>query len=210
MWLYFNLTMDFTGKLCGSVPLSKELIRPWLESRMPNTKPGNARPIEEIEEEILATIEETEERTTLGFQKDEGGLFVRAGTVKAHIKDCANQIKDVLKIKALRSKVANKVFVDPDPVYLLRNMDAIYEPDGDFERAVHVMTARGPGNALKRICFVEKPVIKLQIRLLKDKEVDEDVLRSIFDYGSVHGYGGERGMGEGRYIFKLEQDYLSP
>ena len=207
MWKFYDVTLKFEGKLCGSVPLSKELIRPWLEGRKPNTKPDNARPLEEIEEEVLATIQETEERTTLGFQQDKGDLFVRAGTIKAHLKDCANQIKDIVGIKALRSKVANKVFVDLDPVFILRQDGAtVEEPDGEFERAVHVMTAQGPRNALKRIKYVERPVLKFTLCLLKDKEITGEVLRSIFEYGSIHGYGGERGMGEGRYIFEVEED----
>lgn len=205
MWLFYEVSMNFEGRLCGSVPLSKELIRPWLESRMPNAKPEDARPIEEIEEEVLASIEEAEERTTLGFQQDINGLFVRAGTIKAHIKDCANQIKDVVKVKALRSKVANKVFIEPDPIHIQQaNGEFVQSEDGEFERAVHVMTAQGPRNALKRIRYIEQPTITFTVRLLKDKEVTPDVLRSIFEYGSVHGYGGERGMGEGRYAFSME------
>lgn len=203
MWKFFEVTMNFEGRLCGSVPLSKELIKPWLESRMPNTKPSGARSVEEMEEEVLASIQETEERTTLGFQQDETGLFVRAGTIKAHLKDCANQIKDVVKLKALRSKVANKVFIEPDPVYIVRNGNKVAEIDAEFERAVHVMTAQGPRNALKRIRYVEKPTLCFTVRLLEDKEVTEDVLRTVFEYGGVHGYGGERGMGEGIYSFEL-------
>jgi len=213
MWDLYQVEMEFTGNLCGSVPLAKELIRPWLESRMPNTKPDNARPIEEIEQEVLESIEGVEERTTLGFQHDSDGLlFVRSGTIKAHVKDCANQIKDVLKISALKSKVANKVYVVEDPVYILRKKpppagsgitEPIYmevtEEDGEFERAVHVMTARGPRNALKRVRFITSPVLSFTLKVLQDKEVTEKVLRAIFEYGGLHGYGGERGMGEGRY-----------
>lgn len=207
MWKVFDVSLMFEGRLCGSVPLSKELIRPWLESRMPNTKPDDARPIDEIEEEVIATIQETEERTTLGFQQDENGLYVRAGTIKAHIKDCANQVKDVLKIKALRSKVANKVFIEPDPVYILRaNGEHIKDVDGEFERAVHVMTAQGPRNALKRIRYIEQPILRFTVRLLEDKEVTPDVLLDIFKYGAVHGYGGERGMGEGRYSYSFNSE----
>jgi len=82
MWLKAEVTMNFTGRLCGSVPLKKEMVRPWLESRMPNKKPQEAKSIEEIEREVLETIEELEEKITLGFQRVDGALVIRGGTLK--------------------------------------------------------------------------------------------------------------------------------
>lgn len=213
MWKEYELTMKFTGRLCGSVPQAKELIRPWLEARAPAKAPegvGVTLPtLEELEEEVAATINqasEVEERITLGFQRDpEGRLFVRSGTVKAHIKDCALQISKMVDVKNFRAKVANAVFVEPDRLLLLREDGAtIKDEDGDYEQAVHVMTMRGPRNALKRIRYVEHPVIRCTIKVLDDGVIREKHLRLILDYGSVHGYGGERSMGEGRYTYTLE------
>lgn len=206
MWRKFTVTMQFHGKLCGSVPQSKELVRPWLEARMPKNKPADAeKGIEEIEAEVLESIEQLEEKTTLGFQKDDNGLFVRGATVKAHLKDCANQIKDhpEIKIKAFRSKVANKVYVDDYKIYLRNGKEIYQEPVDQFEQPVHVMTAQGPRNALKIINYVERPAMRFTLLLLPDKEVTLDKVKKIFEYGSVHGYGGERGMGEGRYSFEI-------
>lgn len=119
-------------------------------------------------------------------------------------KDCANQIKDVLKVKALRSKVANKVYVDDYRVYLMdEDGEIIKEYDGIHEQAVHIFTAQGPRNALKKIRFVERPLLSFTLKLMQDKEVTAKVIEHIFEYGSVHGYGGERGMGEGRYSWTM-------
>ena len=35
-------------------------------------------------------------------------------------------------------------------------------------------------------------------------DLDWDVLEKIFDYGSIHGFGGERSLGEGRYTYTID------
>jgi hypothetical protein len=211
MWELFELQMTMTDKLCGSVPLSKELIRPWLEARAPAAKPDGPS-LDELEEDVLASIEAVEERTTLGFQQDDQGLFMRAGTIRAHLKDCSNQIRDYLGVTALRSKLANRVFVEPDPLHIHKNGGIVQSHDGEFERAVHVMTAQGPRNALKKIRYVEKPTLTCTLRVLEGpwKRTEgkslstQEVLQAILEYGGFHGYSGERSMGEGRYTCTLK------
>jgi len=195
-----NVEIYFTEMLCGSVPLSKEIIPDWLKSRMPTNKPENSRTIEELASEVEGTIQEAEEKVTLGFQQDEKGLFIRGGNIKAHLKDCANQIKDIVKIKNLRSKIANKVFVSEYRVYLKDEQgNFIQKSSGDFEQPVHVITPLGPRNALKKIQYINSPKMKFSLQILEDKEIDIELIKKIFIYGSIHGFGGERGMGEGRY-----------
>lgn len=221
LWRRYELTMNFTGRLCASVPQSKELVRPWLESRMPSKKPEDGKSIAELEAEMLEKIEQIEERTLLGFERidngDKKGLVVRGGTIKAHIKDCADQIKYALKIDALRSKVANKVYIAEYHVPILKSGALVSEHDDVFEQPVHVMTAQGPRNALKVIRFVRTPTLRCTLMLLNEAskelksgktrggEVNIDVIRAVLEYGTIHGYGGERGMGEGRYTFELRE-----
>ena len=206
MWNKYKVTMRFINRVCGSVPQSKELVPIWLKSRMPKKEPDNSRSMDEIEKEVLDSIEESEEKTTLSFQQNGNGMYVRGGTIKAHLKDCANQIKDAIKpkIKAFRSKVANKVYIDEYVVHLLKDGKPVKESDGAFEQPVHVMTMQGPRNALKVINFIENVEMTFTLGILHDKEITIDRIREVFEYGSIHGYGGERGMGEGRYGFTIE------
>ena len=206
MWKTARVELKFSGRLCGSVPLSKEIIDDWLEARMPKNKPEDGKSLEEIKQEVLQSIENIEEKVTLGFQQNGAGLVIRGGTIKAHLKDCANQIKDVIKpgIKAFRSKIANKVYIDEYFIHLKKNGSPLMEVDGEFDQPVHVMTAMGPRNALKKIRYLQCPEIEFTMKVLTDKEVGEEVIEKIFEYGSIHGYGGERGMGEGRYSFQIE------
>jgi len=191
MWKNIEVKMVFLEKLCGSVPQNKEIVKRWLSVR---------KAPEGAEEEVLETVEDSQEKVTLSFQKDEKGIFLRGGTVKAHLKDCSNQIKDVLGVKNLRSKIANKVFVQESRIYLKRNdSEYIFEVDGEFDQPIHVITGLGPRSALKTIRFLTKPNIEFTLKILEDKEVDIKIIEKIFEYGSIHGFGGERGMGEGRY-----------
>ncbi len=215
MWDVYELEILFKDRLCGSVPQSRELIRPWLQARKPAKVPAGVREgtlptLEELEEEVAETISEAaeEERITLGFQRDETGLFVRSGTLKAHLKDCANQLVKFLGVKAFRAKVANAVFVEPDRVHLFRQGtgEILTAEDGDFERPVHVMTPLGPRNALKRIRFVERAALTCRLLVLQKSEVTTERLQAILAYGAVHGYGGERGMGEGQYEWRLSAE----
>lgn len=218
MWNKYKVNMRFSNRVCGSVPMSKELVPIWLKSRMPKKEPDNSRPMEEIEKEVMDSIDETLEKTTLGFQKNKDGvLFVRGGTIKAHLKDCANQVKDAVPnpapkkgepkvgIKAFRAKIANKVYIEEYAVIFVKDGKPVTESDGTYEQPIHVWAPQGQNNALKVINYLEKPAeLIFTLMLLEDKLITIDVVRDIFSYGSVHGYGGERGLGEGRYSFTIE------
>jgi len=209
MWKKFKISLKFENRLCASVPQCKELVRPWLEARAAKKMPDAGPDLDEMEKEVIETIDldEEVEKTTLNFQRDDKGLFVRGGTFKAHLKDCANQVKDVLKIKALRAKVANKVYIDEYRIYLRNGGSGILqESHGAFDQPVHVMTAMGPRNALKNINYVKNASMEFTLKILSpDKEVTPDIVEKILEYGAVHGYGGERGMGEGRYSFTIKE-----
>jgi hypothetical protein len=90
IWTHYRVRWTFMTKLCGSVPSDPEIVRRWLEAREPRVRPAGARSIEEINEEVLATLERPEsEYSVLQFQRNGGLLVMRYSTVKAHIKDCA-------------------------------------------------------------------------------------------------------------------------
>lgn len=205
MWKIAVVTIRFIGRLCGSVPLKKEIVDAWLNARMPKGKSEDGKSIEEIKAEVLETIQETEEKVTLGFQQNENCLVVRGGTWKAHLKDCGNEIKRVFhpEIKALRSKIANKIYIDEYFIHLQKEGKDVSGCDGTFDQPVHVMTMLGPRNALKTIQYIERPTLIFHLKLLDDKEITAEVVQKIFEYGKVHGFGGERGMGEGRYEFEI-------
>jgi len=214
MFEVYKLRMEFNERLCGSVPLSDQAIEAWLASRTPEKKPNEGASLEKIAKEVRATVMEEAETVdkegliSLGFQQQDDGLVLRAGTLKAHIKDCSLQLfrAKIVKITSFRSKVANWVYISPYWLSILKaNGEAVNEPDGEFTQSVHTMTRTGPINALKRIYYVDKPIVEAEIKLVTNPEISIDHLEAIFEYGSMHGYGGERGMGEGQYQFSIKK-----
>lgn len=219
MFDLYELKMEFEEKLCGSVPLSGDLIGKWLEARAPNEKTGEGKSLDEIEKEVRDTtsyykqevfgedLPEDEKAVALGFQMVDGEFVLRAGTVKAHIKDCALQLSrsKTVKVVAFRSKIANWLHVEPYWLHILGpdGKTPITKPGGAFTQPVHTMTRSGPINALKLIYYVENPVVKARVKMLRNPEIGLGELEAIFEYGGIHGYGGERGMGEGRYQYAL-------
>lgn len=212
LFLRYALDLYFTGYLCGSVPVAKDMIRPWLESRAPKRKPESGPSLDELEAEVISTlpdeqnIEDEMARITMGFQydEDEGAIFVRAGTLKAHLKDCALQVKDYLNHANFRSHVANKVYVQPDRLLVYRQDGSLVTThDGYYDQPVHRTTRAGKISALKRIRYIERPVISCTLLVVNDGTISEEELRVLLDYGSIHGYGGERSLGQGQYTYKL-------
>lgn len=220
----YDVTFDFLTSLCGSVPANPELVETWLNARKPSVRPPQGRSIDEIQEEIFSTIAVGEEepepsKSLLVFQRvDEsfqhGGrnganiLAVRSSTLKSHIKDCSRQISSyyVGKVKGERSfavRVANCVYPDPGQYWIpLIGDDGKYirEASGRRDKPVHTWQ----GNSLKTFEYVHNAHLKFRLLVLGGK-VPQNDLETIFQYGGVHGYAGERSDGEGRYAFSIQK-----
>lgn len=218
LFTQYDVTLDFITSICGSVPANPDLVEAWLSARKPSVRPAQGRSIDEIQEEVFSTLALGEEepevqaaKSLLVFQRDRSRgdiLVVRASTVKAHIKDCARQISSyyVGKIKGERSfavRVTNCVYPDPT-IYWLPLTDGnggyIREVSGRRDKPVHTWQ----GNSLKTFEYIENAHLKVRLLVLGGKVSRRD-LETIFTYGGVHGYGGERSDGEGRYTFTIDK-----
>ena len=203
MWKKYNVKLHFTTPFASSTPKNPKDIEAMLIARAPSKPPENPIPLPELAEQVAEEVEAGEEveRGYATFKRDENGLYYEARCVRAHIKDCANQLQGLLGIKALKSKVANRVYVEPDKIYLDKS-----EPDGSETRIVHAMTMKGPRSSLKTIDFVDKPVLKFTLKVMDDGVIDRDILEAIFEYGGEHGMGQERSQDWGKYeLVKLQE-----
>jgi len=211
MWKKYEVELQMIGKFAASLPKTKEDIEQMLEHRMPATPPENFTPIAELTEEVAEKVgapaegEEEEEELKYGwatFPRNEEGLYYEGRCIRGHIKDCANQIRDAIKppVKALKAKVANKVYVMTDVIPLGAN-----EPAGTEQRFVQVMTRMGPRSTIKYADYLEKPTLKFWLNVLDDGIITEDILNAIFEYGSIHGLGQERSQGWGRYTYTIKE-----
>jgi hypothetical protein len=217
MFAKYRVRWEFLTRLCSSVPADPEMIKAWLAAREPRVKPAGSLSIQEINEEVLASIERGEGEadqtfSMLTFQRHEGALVMRGGTVKAHMKDCARVLSAqfvgrIQGERAFSTRVINGVNLEKHHYWLpVRRLDgsAITAPDGVLDKAIHVRGPRGePLNALKRFEFIEPPsVLEFEIDVL-GRSVSATDLDHLFEYGGTHGYAGERGDGEGRYDYTL-------
>jgi len=224
-WDAYLLRMRFEGRIIGSVPMEEDVVSKWLESRAPEKAPEGARALpdiesevkgsiywakdaEEIEEETSSTREDTADmkRVSSGFQMDkQGRLVVRAGTIKAHLKDCARQLYQAkqVKVPVFRSKLANFIYVKPYWVPIIKDGEPTNRPDGWQERPIHVITPMGPRSALKRSMYIEEAELWSIVGILRNPHVTKEHLDMVLLYGGVHGYGAERSLGEGQYDYEL-------
>jgi hypothetical protein len=218
LWTLYRVRWMFLTRLCASVPADPEIVKKWIEAREPRVKPAGALSIEQINEEVLASIERGEGEadqsfSMLVFQRIAGALVMRAATVRAHIKDCARvlsaqYIGRIENERAFSTRVTNAVYPDERLYWLpiLReDGTAVRDADGAYDKPIHVKGPRGTFNALKRFEFVEPPsMLEFTLKVL-GRSVSETDLHHLFSYGGVHGYAGERGDGEGRYTYTLER-----
>lgn len=217
LWTHYHVRWEFLTRLCSSVPADPDIIKAWLAAREPRVKPAGALSIEQINEEVLASIERGEgepdqDYSVLVFQRDRGQLVMRAGTIKAHIKDCARVLSAqfigrIQGERAFSTRVMNGVYQDETRYWIpvsRSNGDPIMTADGAFDKPVHVRGPRGESlNAIKRFEYVEPPsVMEFDLKVL-GRSVSETDLHTVFSYGGVHGYAGERSDGEGRYTYTL-------
>jgi len=211
MWKKYEVEQQMTGRFAAALPKAKEAIEQMLEHRMPATLPENFTPIAELTEEVAEKVgapaegEEEEEELKYGwatFPRNEEGLYYEGRCIRGHIKDCANQVKDAIEppVKALKAKVANKVYVMTDVIPL-----GAKEIGGTEQRFVQVMTPKGPRSTIKYVDYLEKPTLKFRLNVLDDGIITREILDAIFEYGSVHGLGQERSQGWGRYTFIITE-----
>lgn len=204
MWDKYEVELKMTGRFAAALPRTKEEIQKMLKNRMPLNPPENFTPIEELAGEVAAKVGADEgEELAYGwatFPKNDEGLYYEGRCLRGHIKDCANQVRDTFKpeVKALKAKVANKVYVMTDIIPL-----GAKESAGTEQRFIQVLTRQGPRSTIKYIDYLEKPTLKFRLNVLADGVITEDILRAIFEYGGVHGLGQERSTGWGRYTFTL-------
>lgn len=185
--------IKLTTSMLGTVALSRDIWERYTKSKQPAPMPAD-------DPEVAENIEEAMERGKTGFFKDDGGIFILEYMVKGFLKDSGNTLKDILGIKALKSKIDNFVFIHPRQIYLGK-----MEPDGEFERPIRVLTPLGPRVSIARSDYVNAgTILKFSITLLKHKEITWDTIATILGNGEYMGLGQFRNGGFGRFEIVYE------
>ncbi|MCK4328784.1 hypothetical protein KAX02_02970 [candidate division WOR-3 bacterium] len=183
--LWEKIKIELTTQMLGTVTKDPEVYKTYIESK----KPDN------ISEDEYLTVEKIEEKGWTGFHKDLNGLFIYEYTIKGFLKHAGNVLKDIVKIKNLRSKIDNYVFISPRRIYL--NQD---KPDGVIERPLRAMTALGPRVTIARSDYIKAgKEIDFKIMLVQHKEITMKKIMELFKYGELMGLGQFRNGGYGRF-----------
>jgi hypothetical protein len=218
LWRRFRCEWTFVSPVYASTPADPELVEAWLASRQPAVRPPGGKTIDEIQEEVFESLADAEgERPTeygmLVFQyadlEGERGICLRTDTIRAHWKDCARQISEQYlgrkaKERAFSTRVKNGLYQDPQQAWVpLRRPDGrwVTKPDRELDRAVHTRH----GSALKRLQIVDPPSMVSFEFLSMGNSLGQKDLDLVFQYGGVHGYGGERSRDGGKYLHILRE-----
>lgn len=197
--------------IAGGLPADPRLVDAWQEANWRKSAkllpqdPATSAEAAQRTLELLEGIPEEKGFTVFPREPGTGRLCVEGRQVKAMLKESANILKGILpvngKVVPLRSKLAERVFVverlipfDPETI----------EPDEVVERAIHVMTAQGPRDAIKRSELVKGRSLHCTLKVLNDGMFTSDLVRSLLDHASENGMGADRSQGFGRFHYELE------
>ena len=197
-----DVKLNFLSPILGSLPADPALLTKFIASKAPS-------PWQATEEEDVAKDREEEYTSDRGltvFATDEKGLFLYDYHIKGFLKEAGNVLKDTedIKIKNLRSKIDNYVFIQPRRIYLCREEGSyIQEEDEIFERPLRAQTMKGPRVSLVASEKIDLPIIcHFEIEILENKEVTWEVIQKLLDYGQYKGLGQWRNGGWGRFEWK--------
>lgn len=204
----------FLNDVAGGTPMNKDLIGPWVNATCKEKSEEERKKIVDATIEDLPEVsEEKEAKSWVTFKRDdEGYLFIDGRCVKAMLKEAANIIKDVapnggkqkgknagknVGVTALKSKVADRVFVAEERVYFTKNGERIRDPDEREERPVHAMTPQGPRSSLKRSDILKDVEVEFTLRRLATSDVPHEALLACLVYAQALGLGADRSQGRG-------------
>lgn len=188
-----GVKITFLEDVLGSWPADEKLFTRYISSKAPS-------PWLKAEEED-SLPERSQDAGLTVFPQDHIGVYFFNYHLKGFIKEAGNVLKDAIKIKNLRSKIDNYVFVRPRKIYFWRNGSIVKEPDDVLERPLRGETPKGPRVSLVASERVKTPVtMKFVIEVIENKkEITLDVIRELLEYGSYKGLGQWRNGGWGNF-----------
>jgi len=198
----YDVEFVLTEPILGTVPKDPEIYKNYIATKK-NSKGELLIPCDDMIDEEVATVPvdvDVEKAGWTGFHSDENGCFLYNYAIMGFLKESGNTLKEQLGIKGLRSKIDQYVFVEPRRIYLKA------KPDGWLERPLRAMTRQGPRVTLVRSDYIsEGTKFSVKIRVLENKEIKENVLREILEYGQYRGLGQFRNGSYGQFVFVMQE-----
>lgn len=223
LWQKLTVEISLRDRIVGGVPTNPNMISGWLAAKMPDVSEAEREVLKEATvAELPGLVEEKASGMWTTFKKDDQGIFLEDRQVKAMFKESANILRELLikdeakgkkgekatksRFTNLKSRLAERLFVDEKRLYFVRGGKKLTEADGAEERAIDVMTAQGPRTALKKFDFVEAPAtISFTVSFLRDGVVDKGLIETLLEHSSKNGLGADRSQGNGTFTYKVTE-----
>jgi hypothetical protein len=183
----YRLTL--TERMLGTVPTKTDLYTSYIAEK------AGLEPEEAAVEQQM--VPDHGQAGYTSFYRDCDGIYLFDYHIKGFLKEAGQVLKDILGIKALRSKLDNFCFVLPRYIHLQE------KPDGVLERPLRAQTMQGPRVTLAKSDYVEAGLaFKVEIALLPHKELNYNLIERLLDYGQLKGLGQFRNGSYGRFTWE--------
>lgn len=217
----YRTRLEFQDRILGGIPRDPKLIEAWLRKGTGVTNDEEIRAmmvrtliesgVEVTEgtsyEDMVAAAEKVAAvKQSMGFKRDENGLFIEDRQVKAGIKEAVNILfagpdsasRWGVTKKGPRAFTAERVFVSPLRIYLQRDGQRLQQPDGMAMQTIHAETPKGPVNSLLYAEYCENAVIEFDVQVLLD-EVRPGDWPKIWMLMELNGIGASRSQSFGKF-----------
>lgn len=223
---YYELKISLLEPMLGTVPKDTSIYGDWVLAKREEGQKDLPESEKDKDDETLTvdTVGAEERKGWTGFHWDQGGPFIYNYMVKGFLKNAAKVLRQQSGISALQSKVTNFVYVRPRRVHFdmadamqaeelvsyigTGEATAKIGPNGlaCLERPLRAETMRGPRVSLARSDVIGGgTVIRCVVKLLKNPEITEKVLRYLLQYGENQGLGQWRNADWGSFEYELEK-----
>ena len=197
----YDLVVHFQEKFLGSSPADPEVYAKFIASRKKEALEAAGEEVETL------PVDEQEYAGWSVFHRDEQGLFTFDYRLRGFFKAAAAAVTGRVVMPGFKSKIDKWVFCFPRRIYLTDAMgNHILEPHGVYERAIRIITPKGPRTTLKRSDYVDAgTMLKARVMVLPlgSSVITEKMLRSWLGYGALVGMGERRTDGFGRFTYEL-------
>ena len=193
-----TISVTFDNRVYGGLPLSKEVLTKWIESK-------GEMPLETMnEKEEVLDLEESLEMSRTGFRRNaEGYIYLRDFQVLACMKQAVQQLGLFKKPKGLKGYMEAALRIGPRELVLLTgDGNPVSEVTGFDEIQGRVMTMQGPRSILSEKEYVDGASLIFTIETLVDNEKAKAIENNMDDIlalmGNI-GLGSVRSRLEGRF-----------
>jgi hypothetical protein len=198
----YVVKLQLRERLYGGISRNEDLLSGQIRAKI-----GIEDAITEgiVAEALEKMIDKEIEKSWTGFYRDpERGVYFETRQIKACIKQGASMLGILKKKRGSKQIVCEGMEVkaldgDDSRVFLGKP-----QSDGCVEKPIHVMTAQGPRTALKRVDYVERPLVEFELWLLKThpsetRHLTEEDIIEILRFSQENGLGADRSQGCGKF-----------